>query len=80
VPYSEDAVMKEFFHSFTLPGDAGTWLIVTTVVEDPVYLSQDLVMSTQFRKEADESGWDPRACTISPPLIEREPAAPGPFG
>jgi hypothetical protein len=80
VPYSEDAVMQEYFHSFTLPGDAGTWLIVTTVVEDPAYLSQELVMSTQFRKEADQSGWDPRPCAISPPLVEREPVAPGPFG
>ena len=31
VPYSERAVVKEFF---TLPED-GTWLIVTTVVQDP---------------------------------------------
>ena len=31
VPYSERAVVKEFFDSFTLPED-GTWLIVTTVV------------------------------------------------
>ena len=80
VPYSEETVMKEYFHSFTLPGDGGTWLIVTTVVDDPVYLSQELVMSTQFRKETDESRWNPRPCDIRPPLVEREPAAPGPFG
>ena len=30
VPYSERAVVKEFFDSFTLADD-GTWLIVTTV-------------------------------------------------
>ncbi len=36
VPYSERTVVKEFFDSFTLPDD-GTWLIVTTVVDDPEY-------------------------------------------
>jgi hypothetical protein len=35
VPFSERATMKEFFITFTLPGDAGTWLIVTMVVADP---------------------------------------------
>ena len=34
VPYSDRAVVKEFFDSFTLADD-GTWLIVTTVVSDP---------------------------------------------
>src|SRR5678816_307834 len=43
VPYSERAVVKEFFDSFTLPDDDGTWLIVTTVVEDPQYLTQEIV-------------------------------------
>ena len=80
VPFSEQATMKEFFHTFSLPGDAGTWLIVTTVVEDPVFLTGELILSTQFRKEDDTSGWSPRPCDISPPLVEREPAPPGPFG
>jgi hypothetical protein len=35
VPYSERATVKEYFNTFTLPGDMGTWLIVTTVVDDP---------------------------------------------
>jgi hypothetical protein len=80
VPYSEQTVMKEYFHSFSLPGDVGTWLIVTTVVEDPVNLTQELIMSTQFKKETDPSKWAPRPCDISPPLVEREPEPPGPFG
>ena len=80
VPYSDQATMKEFFRTFTLPGDAGTWLIVTTVVSDPAYLTTDLLMSTQFKKETDRGSWNPRPCDIQPPLVEREPAAPGPFG
>jgi hypothetical protein len=80
VPYSDQATMKEFIHMFSLPGDGGTWIVVTTVVNDPVNLSSDLVMSTQFRKELETTSWNPRPCAISPPLVEREPAAPGPFG
>ena len=80
VPYSDEATMKEFFRTFTLPGDGGTWLIVTTVVSDPVYLTTEFVMSTQFKKETDRAGWNPRPCDITPPLVEREPAPPGPFG
>jgi len=68
VPYSEQAVVKEFFDSFTLP-DAGAWLIVTTVVNDPEYLTQEFVISSQFKEETDLSGWDPRPCDIPPPRV-----------
>jgi hypothetical protein len=80
VPYSGRASMKEFFNMFTLPDDGGTWLIVTTVMEDPVYLTTELVMSTQFKKEAGRGRWNPRPCEIPPPLSERAPEPPGPFG
>jgi hypothetical protein len=66
VPYSDRVVVKEFFDTFTLPED-GTWLIVTTVVEDPTYLTQEFVISSQFRKESDTSRWNPRPCDIPPP-------------
>jgi hypothetical protein len=68
VPYSERAVVKEFFDTFTLAED-GTWLIVTTVVNDPEYLTQEFVISSQFKKETDTSGWNPRPCDIPPPLV-----------
>ena len=80
VPYSAQASMKEFFTTFTLPGDGGTWLVVTTVMQDPVYFTQELVMSTQFKKEDDTSGWNPRPCEIQPPRVVRPPTTPGPFG
>jgi hypothetical protein len=66
VPYSERAVMKEFFDSFTL-GDDGTWLIVTTVVADPTFLTQEFVISSQFKKETDLARWNPRPCEIPAP-------------
>jgi hypothetical protein len=70
VPYSERTNVKEFFDMFTLP-EEGTWLIVTTVVEDPEYLTQEFVISTQFKKESDLSKWNPRPCDIPDPLISK---------
>ena len=74
VPYSERTVVKEFLDSFTLPED-GTWLIVTTVVNDPAYLTQEFVVSSQFKKEPDGSRWNPRPCDIPPPRAPQR--APG---
>jgi len=69
VPYSEQATVKEFFTTFSLPDGNGTWLIVTTVVNDPAYLTTDLLLSTQFKKETSRSRWDARPCDIAPPLV-----------
>jgi hypothetical protein len=68
VPFSERTTVKEFFNTFTLPGDAGTWLVVTTVVTDPEYLTTDLITSSQYKKEMGRAGWNPRPCEITPPL------------
>lgn len=67
VPYSDSATVKEFFDTFSL-GDDGTWLIVTTVVDDPAYLNQEFVISSQFRKDDEASRWSPRPCDIPTPL------------
>jgi hypothetical protein len=78
VPYSEHAVVKEFFDSFTL-SDEGTWLIVTTVVADPRYLTQEFVLSSQFKKESNTSKWSPRPCDIPPPRVQRRAVTSAPF-
>jgi hypothetical protein len=70
IPYSERTTVKEFFDTFTLP-DGGAWLIVTTVVNDPQYLTQEFVLSSQFKREADTSKWNPRPCEIPSPLVAR---------
>ena len=70
VPYSEQATLKEYFNTFTLPGDGNSWLIVTTVVDDPVYLTTEFVISTQFKKETRRAGWNPRDCEIPAPLAD----------
>src|SRR5687767_4508347 len=79
VPFSERATVKEFFNTFTLSGDAGAWLVVTTVVSDPEYLTTELVMSSQFKKEASRGAWNPRPCDIAPPLRGPAPTPDNPF-
>jgi hypothetical protein len=62
VPYSERTTMTEHFDLATLP-DGGKLLLVTTIVEDPVYLTGPYVVSPHFKKEADGSKWEPTPCS-----------------
>jgi hypothetical protein len=62
VPYSESATVTEHFDVAPLP-DGGRLLLVTTVVEDPVYLTGPYVVSPHFKKEPDGSKWDPTPCS-----------------
>lgn len=62
VPYSENAAVTEYFDLAPLP-NGGQVLLVTTVVDDPLYLRLPFIVSSQFKKEADGSKWDPTPCT-----------------
>ena len=62
VPYSENTVLTEYY-TRTLESNGDSWLIVTTIVEDPTYLNQPFLTSTHFKREADGSKWMPLACT-----------------
>jgi hypothetical protein len=61
VPYSADTVLTEHFDRFAAP-NGDEWLLVTTIVSDPTYLTQDFVTSTHFRKEPDGSRFEPVPC------------------
>lgn len=63
VPYSGDAVVSEHFDALNKEPNGDQWLIVTTLVEDPQYLNQPFQRSTHFKRQADETGWDPSPCT-----------------
>jgi hypothetical protein len=64
VPYSDKAVLNETFDAFTAPnGDA--WFVVTTIVDDPTYLAQQFVTSSNFKKEPNDSKWNPTPCKSS---------------
>jgi hypothetical protein len=61
VPYSANARLTEYINRTNEPnGDA--WLVVTTVVEDPQYLGQPFITSSNFKKEADGAKWKPSPC------------------
>jgi hypothetical protein len=62
VPYSENAVLTEHF-DVVQQRNGDRWLVVTGIVEDPMYLQQPFVTSTHFKAQADATGWDPSACS-----------------
>ncbi|MEO8258739.1 MAG: hypothetical protein ABI868_15425 [Acidobacteriota bacterium] len=63
VPYSENAVMTEHFIRFSDGSDQ--WFTVVTIVEDPTYLTQSFITSTNFKREADGARFKPVACRAS---------------
>lgn len=72
-PYSGNAVYTEFFDRTPGPNN-DSWLIVTSIVDDPMYLNQPFMNSTQFKKEPDASKFSPRVCEVTP-AVEGETAA-----
>jgi hypothetical protein len=61
VPYSENATMTEHFDRFATPG-GDQWLVVTTIVNDPTYLTAEFVTSSHFKKEPTGVKWSPSPC------------------
>jgi len=62
VPYSGNAVLTEYFN--LLKDDDGLeYLAVTSMLEDPTYLVQPWIRTSQFRKQPDGKGWNPTPCT-----------------
>jgi hypothetical protein len=49
------------------------------VVDDPEYLTTQLVVSSQFKKETSRAAWNPRPCEIAPPLRPPAPTRADPF-
>lgn len=68
VPYSDRAVVTEYFYRHSGPGSL-EWLTVTTIVEDPTYLTLPFITSSDFKKESDGSKFAPTPCAIDPPRI-----------
>jgi len=63
VPYSQNATVTEYY-DLIQPSDREAMLIVTTIVEDPVYLDDPLILTAQFKKQADAAGWSPSPCSV----------------
>ncbi len=62
VPYSENAILTEYFDVAPLP-NGGQVLLVTSIVDDPQNLQVPFINSSQLKKEADGSKWDPTTCS-----------------
>jgi hypothetical protein len=62
VPYSENTVLTEYIDLQSGPRGA-TWITITTIVNDPKYLAQEFITSTDFRKEPDGARWKPTPCS-----------------
>lgn len=66
VPYSGSTTMEEHFYTFTEP-NGDEWLVVTAIIRDPEFLAREHVISNQFKREPDDSGWDPTLCSVDKP-------------
>jgi hypothetical protein len=62
VPYSGNAVLTE---NFTRLSDGPVdYLFVSTVVDDPQYLTQPFAKTLVFKRESDGAKWNPAACSV----------------
>ena len=61
VPYSENAVLTEYF-DIAPQRNGDQMLVLTAIVEDAKYLTQGFVVSSQFKKQPDARGWEPTPC------------------
>lgn len=63
VPYSGNAVLTEYF-SRTLEPNGDSWLILTSIVDDPQYLTGPFIRSTHYKKLPDSNAaWEPEPCS-----------------
>lgn len=62
VPYSANAILTEYYDRLEGP-NGDQWLVVTTIVDDPMYVNSPFVTSTNFKKLSDASGWNPTPCS-----------------
>jgi hypothetical protein len=62
VPYGASTILTEWYDRIGAP-NGDEWLVVSTEVRDPQYLSSPFITSTHFKKQADAKGWMPEACS-----------------
>ena len=61
IPYGTDATLTEYF-TRTHEANGDSWLLLTSIVEDPQYLASDFLTSDHYKREADGSKWNPTPC------------------
>ena len=64
VPYSADARVTEHFDRLDQP-NGDSWLVVSTLIEDPQYLTDRFIVSSHFKKAPPNAPWEPTPCQAS---------------
>lgn len=64
VAYSDQSTLTEYWERHTGPNGA-EYLIVTSVLVDPVYLRDEYRTMAIFQKEPNGSKWDPTPCSLT---------------
>jgi hypothetical protein len=62
VPYSDKAVLTEYWNRVTGAQPDEIYLVMTQMVDDPTYLPQAYIRTYTWRKVSDATGWDPTPC------------------
>ena len=65
-PYSDQSTMLEYFD--VVDGPDGQYLVVLTRLEDAVYFDDPMMVSSHFKREAADSGWNPQPCRVTLPV------------
>ena len=60
VPYGPNATLTEYFVRLVDRGQE--YLVVTTMLDDPMYFQPAYIKTYQFKKQRDATGWNPRPC------------------
>jgi hypothetical protein len=62
VPYSDNAQLTEYY-DIVKEQNGDTMLVVTIVTTDPQYLREPFIITSHFKKQANNDGWKPTPCS-----------------
>ena len=63
VPYSSNAKLTEYY-DLVKESNGDTYLVLTSTLEDPTYLTEPMITAAHFKKQADATGWNPAPCAV----------------
>jgi hypothetical protein len=61
VAYSTESTLTEYFELLQ-PGNGEEYLLVISILNDPIYMAGPLMTSTNFKREANDDKWSPESC------------------
>jgi hypothetical protein len=64
VPYSQQAEVTEYWESHIDPQDQERSLVVSAILDDPVYLVEPYVFMAIFKKLSDDTSWSEAPCSL----------------